>query len=147
MGPRRPDRDVGVAPPLGRLRRAPASRVAGLVQIGRVVQRDRFEEDADAAVDGGRGDAGPQHRGRVVGPGRRRDDEAGDVAEHGDGVVVVEVAAEALLVAVAGDAHDERVAVLALGEELQRRRLAPQLVLGVVQVGQVLDLRARAGGR
>ena len=57
-----------------------------------------------------------------------------------DGVVVVEVPAEALLVAVAGDAHHERVAVLALGEELQRGGLAPQLVLGVVQVGQVLDL-------
>jgi hypothetical protein len=52
----------------------------------------------------------------------------------------VEVPTEPLLVPVAGDPHDERVAVLALGEELQRRRLAPELVLGVVQVGEVLDL-------
>ena len=51
--------------------------------------------------------------GGVVGPGRRGDDQAGDVAQHRDRVVVVEVAAEALLVAVAGDAHDHRVAVLA----------------------------------
>ena len=64
-----------------------------------------------------------------------------------DRVVVVEVAAEALLVAVAGDAHDQRVAVLTLGEELQRRGLAPQLVLGVVEVGQVLDLRHREEAR
>ena len=58
-------------------------------------------------------------------------------------VVVVEVPAEALLVAVAGDAHDERVGELAVGEERQAGRLAAQLVLGVVQVGEVLDLRDR----
>ena len=58
-------------------------------------------------------------------------------------VVVVEVAAEALLVAVAGDAHDERVGVLPVGEERQAGRLAAQLVLGVVQVGEVLDLGDR----
>ena len=39
-------------------------------------------------------------------------DQARDVAQHADRVVVVEVAAEALLVAVAGDAHHHRVAVL-----------------------------------
>ena len=60
-----------------------------------------------------------------------------------DRVVVVEVAAEALLVGQPGDPHDHRVAERAAGEELQRRRLAAQLVLGVVQVGEVLDLRDR----
>ena len=42
-----------------------------------------------------------------------------------------------------GDAHDHRIAVLAVGEEGQARRLAAELVLGVVQVGEVLDLRDR----
>ena len=60
-----------------------------------------------------------------------------------DRVVVVEVPAEALLVAEPGDAHDHRVGVRAVGEEAQARRLAAQLVLGVVQVGEVLDLRDR----
>jgi hypothetical protein len=55
----------------------------------------------------------------------------------------VEVAAEPLLVAVAGDTHDHPVAVAALGEERECRGLAPQLVLGVVQVREVLDLRER----
>ena len=55
----------------------------------------------------------------------------------------MEVAAEAALVGVGGDTDDHGVAVLPLGEELQRRRLAPQLVGGIVEVGQILDLRYR----
>src|SRR5690242_13668306 len=51
------------------------------------------------------------------------------------------MAAEALLVGQAGDAHDHRVAVLARGEELQAGRLAAELVLGIVQVGEILDFR------
>ena len=70
-------------------------------------------------------------------------DQAGDVTQHGDRVVVVEVPAEPFLVAEPGDPHDHRVAVLAVGEERQRGRLAAQLVFGVVQVGEVLDLRDR----
>ena len=108
-----------------------------------MVQRDRLEEHADAAVDLRRRDAGPQHRRGVVRPRGRGDHEAGDVAQHGDRVVVVEVAAEALLVAVPGDPHHHPVAVLPLREELQRRRLAAQLILGVVEVREVLDLRQR----
>ena len=108
-----------------------------------MVQRDRLEEGADAAVDLRRGDARAQHRGGVVGPSRRRDHDTRDVAENGDRVVVVEVAAEALLVAVARDPHDHAVAVAALGEELQRRGLAAQLVLRVVEIGEVLDLGQR----
>ena len=91
--------------------------------------------------------AGAQHRRRVVAARRRGDDQARDVAQHAERVVVVEVAAEALLVAVAGDAHDHRVAELAVARRTQRRRLAAQLVLGVVQVGEVLDLRDRQAAR
>jgi hypothetical protein len=53
------------------------------------------------------------------------------------------MAAETALVAQAGDAHHHRIAVLAVGEELQRAGLAADLVAGVVEVGEVLDLRQR----
>ena len=59
----------------------------------------------------------------------------------------MEVAAEPLLVAVALDPHDHPVAVRALREELERRRLAAQLVLGVVEVCEVLDLGDRHEAR
>jgi hypothetical protein len=51
--------------------------------------------------------------------------------------------AEALLVAQPGDPDDHRVGVLAVGEEAQRRRLAAQLVLGIVDVSEELDLGDR----
>ena len=53
------------------------------------------------------------------------------------------MAAEALLVAQARDAHHHGVAVLAVREELQASRLAAELVFGIVEVGEVLDLRHR----
>ena len=74
-------------------------------------------------------------------------DEARDVPQDADPVVVVEMAAEPLLVAVALDPHDHPVAVRALREELERRRLAAQLVLGVVEVCEVLDLGDRDEAR
>ena len=66
--------------------------------------------------------------------------DARQVAQHREAVVVVEVSAEALLVAEAGDAHDHRVRELAAREERERRRLAAELILGVVQVREELDL-------
>ena len=117
--------------------------ITGLVQIGRRVQGDRFQEDAHRPVHRRRAHAGPQHRGRVCSACRRGNDDARDVAKHADGVFVVEVPAEALLVPVALDADHHAVAILALREERQARSLAAQLVLGVVQVGQVLDLGDR----
>ena len=121
--------------------------VAVLVEVARVVERDRLEEDAHRAVDLRRRDARPQHRGGIVGPRGRRDHETGDVAEHPEPVVVVEVPAEAALVAEPLDADDHPVAVRALGEELERRRLAAQLILGVVEVREVLDLGDRHEAR
>ena len=117
--------------------------VALFVQVAGVVQRDRLEEDADAPVDLRRLRAGGEHRRGVVRPRRRGDHEPRDVAQHADGVVVVEVPAEPALVPVAGDPHDHPVPVPPLREELQRRRLAAQLILGVVEVREVLDLRDR----
>ena len=55
----------------------------------------------------------------------------------------MEVAAEALLVGQPGDPDDHAVGVLPVGEEPQRGGLAAELVLGVVQVGEVLDLGHR----
>ena len=157
VGPRHDQHVVALAGRAGRRRsaRAPPTSgrvgvrrrpdtVARLVQVARVVERDRLEEHAHRA----RRRRPPPRSVRSIGAASagcagRRDDEPGDVAQHADRVVVVEVAAEALLVAEPGDAHDHRVAVLAVGEELQARRLAAELVLGVVQVGEVLDLRDR----
>ena len=51
--------------------------------------------------------------------------------------------AKALLIAEAGDADDHRVGILAVREEAQRRRLAADLVLGIVDVGEELDLGDR----
>ena len=134
---RRADRDV-----LVRERRRPRL-VAVLDRVARVVQRDRLEEDADAPVHERRLGARHEHGGGIVGPRRRRDDDAGDVAQHADRVVVVEVPSEAPLVAVARDPDHHPVPVRALGEELERRRLAAKLVLGVVEVREVLDLGNR----
>ena len=140
---RDPDRDVLVGPRRRwRVGRGPVV-VARTVQVAGVVQRDRLEEHRDRAVLDGRRHARAEH-GRCVRRVRRRGDhQAGDVAQHGDAVVVVEVAAEAALVAVPGDAHDERVRVLPVGEEAQAGGLAAQLVLGVVEVREVLDLGDR----
>ena len=74
--------------------------------------------------------------------GRRRSRRrARDVAQHADRVVVVEVAAEALVEASAAIRTTIPLAYWPAREEAQRRRLAAQLVLGVVEVGEVLDLR------
>ena len=55
----------------------------------------------------------------------------------------MKVPTEALLISVAGHPDHHRIAVLPVGEELQRRALAANLVRRVVKVGQVLDLRDR----
>ena len=117
--------------------------VSVLVQIARVVQRDRLQEDAHRSVDERRFGTGDEHRRRVVGPSGRRDHEPGDVAEDTDRVVVVEVAAEPALIAIAGDPDHHSVAIRPLREELQRRRLSAQLILCVVEVRQVLNLGQR----
>ena len=108
-----------------------------------MVQGDRLDEEAHRPVGLRRCGARTQHR-RSVGAARRRgDDDTWEVAQTTEGVVVVEVPPEALLVGVTGDAHDHRVDVLPGGEERQRRCLATELVDGVVHVGEVLDLRDR----
>ena len=70
-------------------------------------------------------DARAEHRPGVLGPRRRRDHETRNVAQHADGVVVVEMTPEPFLVAVPLDPHDHSVPVRALGEEAERRSLAP----------------------
>ena len=108
-----------------------------------MVERDRLEEDDHAPVLRGHRDRAAQHARRVVAARRDREHQRRDVAQRADAVVVVEVAAEALLVGEARHAHDHRVPELAGAEELQRGGLAAQLVERVVEVGQVLDLRHR----
>ena len=109
--------------------------VARLVQVAGVVQRDRLEEHRHRAVGVGSGDARAQHRRRhrLGWPGQAIT-RPGDVAQHGDRVVVVEVAAEALLVGEAGDAHDHRVGVRRPGRRttgwLPRRAAGPRRCAG-----------------
>jgi hypothetical protein len=55
----------------------------------------------------------------------------------------VEVPAEALLISVSGHADHHRIAVLTVGEELQCRALAANLVGSVVKVSQILDFGDR----
>ena len=120
-------------------RRMPAQPVPG---AGRVRGRARSaREDAHPALDEGQSGHRPDQPRSLGGRGRDADDDARDVAQDGERVVVVEVAAEALLVGEPGDPDDHAVVVLAVAEEAERRGLAPELVLGVVQVGEVLDLR------
>ena len=120
----------------------PGSVAVG-VEITGVVQRDRLEVHAHRAVDLRRRDAGAQHRGGVVGARRAGHDETGNVTKNGDTVVVVKVPAEAALVAKPLNSHDHAVAIRALREETERRSLAAQLILGVVEVREVLDLGDR----
>src|SRR3546814_15528508 len=61
------------------------------------------------------------------------DHETRDVAQRGDRVVVVEMAAKAALVTQRRDPHHHRVAILVVAEELQTRRFATNLVRGVME--------------
>ena len=109
-------------------------------KIAAVVARDGLEEDAHAAILLGQGEAGAQQARSLSRMARDGDDEPGDVPQDRDRVVVVEVTAEATLVRESGDPDDHSVAVLTVGEEAQGGGLAAKLVLGVVQVREVLDL-------
>ena len=133
-----------------RVRRQPAA-VARLVQVA---ARGRARSARGTRRPGrrrGRGEAGAQHRGA-----RRRAAPATASTSPGMSrstatrVVVVEVAAEALLVGAARrSAPPSRCGTAPLEKNAQRGRLAAELVLGVVQVGEVLDLghRQEAGQR
>ena len=94
-------------------RRSPAP-VAVLVQVAGVVESDGLEHDADAAVDLRRRDARLEHRPDILGAGRRCYDEARNVSQDGNCVVVVEVTAEAALIAVSRHPDDHAVAIAAL---------------------------------
>ena len=67
-----------------------------------------------------------EHRRGIVGPGRGGDHQPGDVAEHGRGIVVVEVATEALLVAVAGHPDQHGIVVLPIAEKNGRLAASPR---------------------
>src|SRR5581483_8209912 len=92
----------------GGVRGGPAA-VAGFVKVTGVVQGDGLQEHPDGPVDQGGREQGSEQGGGVVGARRARDDQSGDVPQHGDTVVVVEVAAETFLVREPGDAQHQRV--------------------------------------
>lgn len=68
-------------------------------------------------------------------------DQARNIPQHGEGVVVVKMTAKALLITQSGDANHHGVRELTVGEKGQGGGLATQLVFRVVQVGQKLDFR------
>ncbi len=125
-----------------RIVEAPAP-VAVLVEVLGHVQRNRFQVGHHRAVDTIHGQRRAQHANGIIAPRRTGDGEPRYIPQGGDGVVVMEVSAEALLVSERGDAHRHRVGELAPGEEPQRAGLAAKLVEGIVQVCEVLDFGDR----
>ncbi|SBV34885.1 protein of unknown function [uncultured Sphingopyxis sp.] len=117
--------------------------VAFFVEVARHVERDRFDEDDHALLLAREADAFAKHCHSVAPVRRYREDKARNVAENREAVVVVEMAAEALLIAEPRDADHHRVRILAVREEAQCRCLAADLVLGIVDIGEELDLGHR----
>ncbi len=105
-----------------------------------MVQGDRLEEHDDAPARLRGRERPAQHPRRVVAVRGNREHQARDVAQRTDGVLVVEVPAETLLVSEPLDAHDHRVRELPVGEVGERAGLSAQLIERVVHVGEVLDL-------
>jgi hypothetical protein len=114
--------------------------IAVLEEIAGMVAGDRLEENTHAAILLGQVEAGAEQAGRLSRVARHGEDEARNVSQDGDRVVIVEVTAEPTLGGEAGDPDNHSVVVLPVGEETQGGCLATQLVLGVVKVGEVLDL-------
>src|SRR5215470_3951306 len=98
VNPAGADRSMVARPRLGRGIRRQPSAVSAFIQVTLVVEGDRLEEDADASVLTRAGDAGAKQGRGVIRPGRARHDQARYVAQGGNGVVVVKVAAETLLI-------------------------------------------------
>jgi hypothetical protein len=84
-----------------------------------------------------------QHHRGVIAARRASDHESGNVAQRGDANCRCGNGRRIRAGNRAGDAHDHRVAVLVVAEELQACRFTADLVDRVVQVRQVLDLRHR----
>ena len=122
--------------------RGPAT-ITRLGKIGGVVKRNRFNKNDNPAIFMRQLHTFAQHRrcvGRTTG---NRDNDTRNIGQHGKAVVVVEMPAKAFLIGQAGNAHDHRVAILLVGEKAQRRRFAPNLVLGIVQISEELDFGDR----
>src|SRR5262245_57114438 len=124
IGPAAPDRDVLVLPATRRDVCVEPAAVAVAVQVACVVERDRFEKHAYAAVDARRADAGAEHRGGIYRARGRCDHDAGNVAQYPERIVVMKMTAETFLVTITRNANHERISVTAPGEERQTGGLA-----------------------
>ena len=113
------------------------------MQIAHRIKRNRFEEDDDALLLAGKAHAFAQHHRRIRPVRWTGENDAGNIAQHGNRIVVVEMPAEPLLVTEPRNAHHHRIGVLSVGKEGQRCRLAAQLVFRIVQIGEELNLRHR----
>ena len=110
------------------------------MEISSHVPSNRFEEDDDALLLSCQAHGLPQHQHGVDAVRRTGDHKARNVAKHCDRVVVVEVATEAALVSEASNADHHGVGELPIRKERQRCCLTAELVLGIVQIREELDL-------
>ena len=125
-----------------RIKRHPFTILVGM-EIAHGIERDRLEKHDHPLLLARQPHAFAQHARRVRTVRRTGDDQPWNVAQHGNGIVVVEMTAEAFLITEPGDAHDHRIGVLPVREKRQGRRFAAQLIFRIVQIGQELNLRDR----
>src|SRR3546814_20962090 len=94
-------------------------------------------DETDYPLGGGGGPKAFGGKWRLGAPVRRhREDDAGNVAEGRQAVVVVEMTAKAFLIAEPGEAEHHRVGILPVREKAEGRRLAAGLVPGIVDIGR-----------
>src|SRR5918996_927293 len=109
--------------------------VVRVVQVATVVERDGLEEHAYSALVPGESYTLTKQLWRIRRMTGNAQRDAGDVSKHRDRVVVVEVAAEALLVREAGDSDHHGIPILAIGEEREEGRFTAYLIFRVVKIG------------
>ena len=109
------------------------------MQIAHGIERDRLKEGNHALFFARQSHAFAQHPGRVSTIGRDRQNNAGNVAQDGNRVVIVEMPTKALLIAKPCDAQHHWVGELPFGKERQRCCFAANLIFGIVQIGEELD--------
>ena len=110
------------------------------MQIAHRVKGDGFDENHQPLLLARQPCAFAQHHRRLCAIRRAGQYQPRNIAQHRQRVVVVKMPAKAFLIAQPRDAQDHRVAVLPVREKRQSGGLAAQLVFGIVQIGQKLNL-------
>ena len=114
--------------------------IALLMKIFGVVERDGLEEHTNPSKLLGSRSHGAEHTGRVIAAARAANQEARDLTQRSDAIVIVEVTTESFLVGEARNAHDHRIGILPLAKELHGACFSTKLVNRIHEVGKVLNL-------